>query len=55
MQKGLSERTMKDICRCENPTCPDTPLSHFEECKRCKSTAYHTTVTQYIEQSEVKE
>ena len=46
----LSERTMKDICKCEN--CGTTPLAHFEVCSKCGSEAYHTTVKSVEEDTE---
>ncbi len=52
MVTKLSERTMKDVCKCEN--CGTEPLAHFEECPKCFSEAYHLTIEQGKDDEEEK-
>lgn len=52
MGTKLSERTMKDICVCENPSCGEPELKHFETCPNCGSEAYHLTIKSYEEEEE---
>lgn len=48
--KELDEKRKKDVCRCENEQCGNEQLRHFEECKRCGSTSYHTTIKIFEEE-----
>ena len=48
--KELDEKRQKDICRCECGI--EGELKHFEECKKCGSTGYHTVVKSFEEEVE---
>ena len=44
----LNERTMKDICECEQ--CGKYPLKHLEKCPHCNSEAYHKTKVAFYDE-----
>jgi hypothetical protein len=48
-----SEKTMKENCLCE---CGNKKvIRHFEECKKCGSTAYHSTPKKLNEEKKEKQ